>query len=386
MKWCTTTTAHAKPRTPSRWAALGRDCDVRDIVFQKPGSEPSTALYDCHVGAASMAVLFRLLLAGALCLVTVTRASRAGGSGGGRRSNSAHPHPHHHRRSNCTVLRSSECEPGPPRICVVGPHKQHYDFFSDAVTNWRHGFAFVRYADGENSLIRGEKIGKDSQAYLVDKFWSDGGVTQIGTDLKESLTGHYGEHYYYGFASAKEDPAGLLFFLQHAEQSCAFISYSNLWINAFYPTTKAMLEAMLFSPSNSTSNRSVVVANHAGIRRLKSQNKADGFLAMELPDYVNSVWGGEVRLELIRNATSLAKSVHRYVFFVSGGPMAKVLISHMWAANKNNIYIDFGSAMDEVLKGTRTRPYMDPKRNLAKQVEPAWYVTPDDRLLSLPGV
>jgi len=255
---------------------------------------------------------------------------------------------------------------------------QHYLWFSEAVTTWRHGFAFVRYADGEYSLIKGLKIGKDSQAFLMDKFWSDGGPSQIGTDLKESLTGHYGEHYYYGFASPKEDPAGVAFFLESTEQHCAFISYSNLWINAFYPTTKALLERMLFV----NSSRTVVVANHAGLSRLQSEGKGS-FLSMQLPDYVNSIWAGDIRMQLIRNASSLALSVHRHVFFVSGGPMAKVLISYMWNSNKNNIYIDFGSAMDETLKGVKTRPYMDAKHNLARQVEPAWYIGEQGKLFLL---
>jgi hypothetical protein len=64
--------------------------------------------------------------------------------------------------------------------------------------------------------------------------------------------------------------------------------------------------------------------------------------------------------------------------------MAKVLISYMWKSNKNNIYIDFGSAMDEVLKGRRTRPYMDSKHNYAKQTDPTWYIGTDSKLYIMP--
>lgn len=289
----------------------------------------------------------------------------------------------HQRRMNCTVLKPFDCEAGLVRPCAVGPHSRHNAFFrgmvSHAATTWHHGFAFVRYADGEISLIRGNKIGKDSQAYLVDKFWSDGGPSQIGADLKESLSGHYGENYYYGFASPVEESSDLLWFLENTEQRCDFISYSNLWINAFYPETKSLLETLIFVNHTKT----VVIANHAGVRRLKEAGKVK-FLSMELPDSVNTVWGGSTRDKLIRNASTLAQSVHRHVFLVSGGPMAKVLISYMWKTNKNNMYIDFGSAMDEVLKGYPTRPYMSPKNYYAKQMDPSWYIGGNNKPYIMP--
>ena len=98
------------------------------------------------------------------------------------------------------------------------------------------------------------------------------------------------------------------------------------------------------------------------------------FKYMELPDFVNKIWQGKMREDLLVNATVLAQSVQKHVFFVSGGPMAKVLISYMWTSNKANIYIDFGSSMDEVLKGVKTRPYMYPRNVFAKQIDPSWSI------------
>ena len=276
--------------------------------------------------------------------------------------------------TNCTVMQSAPCTSGAPRLCVIGPHRRDFDHIVGLTQSWKHGFAFVRYADGEYMLITGGQIKKDSQAYLVDKFWSDGGVTQIGLDLKDSLSSHYGEHYYYAFASpsTQDDSSGLRWFLENTRQQCGFISYSNMWGNAMYPTSKQLIESLLFV--NNT--RTVVVANHVGLKRLEALNMTK-FKYIALPDYVNKVWHGELRVSLLSNATGLATSVQRHIFLVAGGPMAKVLISHMWTANKNNIYIDFGSAMDEVLKGRRTRPYMNPKSAYARQVDPIWYMAPD---------
>lgn len=297
---------------------------------------------------------------------------------GPRHSNKRRPSPIAH---NCTFMNSAPCAIGAPRTCVIGPQRRDFDHFANLILNWRHGFAFVRYADGEYLLITGGKITKDSQAYLVDKFWSDGGTTQIGLDLKEGLRGHYGEQFFYAFVSPStgDDASGLRWYLENTQQQCAFLSYSNMWGNAMYPGAKKLIETLLFV--NYTS--SVVVANHVGLRRLEALNLTR-FKTMELPDYVNKVWHGDLRESLLVNATTLATAVQRHTFLVSGGPMAKVLIAHMWNANKNNIYIDFGSAMDEILKGKRTRPYMDPDSRFAKQADPTWLISPDGAIKPLP--
>ena len=48
------------------------------------------------------------------------------------------------------------------------------------------------------------------------------------------------------------------------------------------------------------------------------------------------------------------------------GPMANALVLAGWEANPLNLYVDVGSALDEVLKGERTRPYMDPASHYAR--------------------
>ena len=45
------------------------------------------------------------------------------------------------------------------------------------------------------------------------------------------------------------------------------------------------------------------------------------------------------------------------LFLLAGGPLAKVLVARMWAANPSNRYLDVGSAIDRVLFQRSTRPY-----------------------------
>ena len=54
------------------------------------------------------------------------------------------------------------------------------------------------------------------------------------------------------------------------------------------------------------------------------------------------------------------------LFLLAVGPMANALVLAGWEANPLNLYVDVGSALDEVLKGERTRPYMDPASGYAR--------------------
>ena len=57
-------------------------------------------------------------------------------------------------------------------------------------------------------------------------------------------------------------------------------------------------------------------------------------------------------------AVELARRYERTLFLVAAGPMANVLIHTMFGVNPTNRYLDVGSALDELVHGRRTRPYM----------------------------
>lgn len=256
---------------------------------------------------------------------------------------------------------------GISRACVVGGHLRDYDHFERLLRSGEP-FALARYGDGERALIRGEGVPKQSQAFAEDRFWSPPGETEVGRDLLASLKGHRGEAYYLGFASPLDDSEGLQWFLGQAEQDCEHITYANLFVNAFYARTKALLQELL--PG------AVLVANHEAIARFRALG---GALSMELPDDAPHAWRGARRDAMIAEAERLARSVERRLFVVSGGPLAKSLIACMWRANPRNQYVDFGSSTDELLKGRITRPYMRPDTVYARQVDPAWIASQGER-------
>ena len=54
------------------------------------------------------------------------------------------------------------------------------------------------------------------------------------------------------------------------------------------------------------------------------------------------------------------KNISRQLVFVSGGPLAKVIIHFLSISNPTNRYIDVGSSIDEIIHGHKTRPFMKP--------------------------
>lgn len=257
------------------------------------------------------------------------------------------------------------------RKCIVGTFQEDWGHFAHLIVNTTWPFALARYGDGERLLIHGQQVSQSSQAFTEDKFYFDGGDSDLGRDLKWSLKGHYGQHYYYAFASPIDDAEGMKWYVQNTEQTCHFITYANLWVNSNYVHTKPLIEWLLASQLH----RVAIIANYESVRRLYEQHLIPADTrTMELPNDAAYAFTGEVRAALIRNATALAMGTTGFTFIVSGGPMAKVLISHMWNANPANQYVDFGSSVDEVFKGRRTRPYMSPGTHYAQQVDPPFTI------------
>jgi predicted TIM-barrel enzyme len=54
----------------------------------------------------------------------------------------------------------------------------------------------------------------------------------------------------------------------------------------------------------------------------------------------------EHRELIIEQSRSIAKAHQHTLFLISGGPIAKIMISEMWDASKCNQYVDMGSSLD----------------------------------------
>jgi hypothetical protein len=114
-----------------------------------------------------------------------------------------------------------------PFRCVTGPHRKHWDFFTDLVERTREPFALLRYVDGERMILQGTPVGSGTQAGSEDKWWYDGGDSALARDMGAGLRGFYGEPVFYAVATPNDDEVGLRWYMQRMEAGCGQLTCAS---------------------------------------------------------------------------------------------------------------------------------------------------------------
>lgn len=264
------------------------------------------------------------------------------------------------------TIEYKESMGGAPRICVVGPYDRDFDHVAARLRDVNGpGMAYVRYADGELGVATGRQIGNAEW-----HFPGDGKESVLQNDLLASLKGHWGQEFYYGFASPADDANGLKWFLQHTEQGCAHISYANIWVNSHFEKTKALFKELT---EDLYRDRVVLVVNEESVEAAKKLGWAADYLP--LPNNIPPMWEDAVfRADMLKKVHDLATKYSGYLFIVSGGPPGKILATKLFEANCRNKVIDMGSSVDPILRNKMTRGYHQEGHPHSKQVDPMWVV------------
>lgn len=204
-------------------------------------------------------------------------------------------------------------------------------------------FVFVRYGDGEVILMNGGVIDESTQAFMVDK-WKSNGMTKLGNDLKLSLQN---KSWYYGIPCECCNLSCKNYLLNLLNLPNEHITYANLWVNSNYN---------LFLKWVSKLDDVVLMVNHNASENLKNFP----FIINEFyPIQDDCVSFYENNYESFINDIKKISSKHTAkTFLISAGPLSEVIIHHMYNENKNNKYIDVGSSLDEYTHNKITRPYM----------------------------
>lgn len=203
----------------------------------------------------------------------------------------------------------------------------------------------VRYADGEETLMQGGAIPPSATVGVEDGWWAEGGMTRLGRDLLATLH-HREPEYMYGIPGTN-DFAPIDFFREHLTAAPEQLTFATLFCNMNYPYFRERLSAL--------NEGVVIVASRHGAGKPVGGLRVLEYVPME-HDCVNH-WEREHADERAR-AADVASRFERTLFLVSAGPMAEVLIDTMFTANPSNRYLDVGSALDELVHGRKTRPYM----------------------------
>jgi hypothetical protein len=220
-----------------------------------------------------------------------------------------------------------------------------FDYYTNLIKSDTN-FAYARYADGEVQLMRGNPIGNNSQAFMVDKWSSPSGMTPIGEQLLESLN-HSEENYHFAISGKSDSISDYEFLTEKIPNDN--LTFANLWINSNYQKMKQFY--------NSIEKDVYMICNH----RAQPQNFP--FNVKEIFPFPDDCISYFIDLgeDYITQLLDYVNQIENKLFLVSAGPVSEILIHRMYQSNPNNQYIDVGSSIDEFVHGKMTRPYMNPQ-------------------------
>jgi len=202
-------------------------------------------------------------------------------------------------------------------------------------------FALARYADGECAIMRGRSISNPA-----DKWQSPNTMTQLGIDLLESLK-HTESNYHYGIPCQCCDNPNKQFLLGMIAQNIDNITYSNIFVNANYHRWMDFIKIL--------NNSVILIANIEGAGKPLPILKVDKYFA--IPNNCIDFYTKH-KDDFLKRLIEGFKDIHNQLVLISAGPLAEIIIHHLYVDNPANTYIDVGSAIEEIIHGHSTRPYM----------------------------
>jgi hypothetical protein len=211
----------------------------------------------------------------------------------------------------------------------------------------KQNFAYARYADGEVRLMSGVGVGLHTQAYQQDGWSCENKMYELGKVLLDSIS-HTEPNYCYAITSPNQNITDYQFLRDRIQQPEENITFADLWINGNYPLFKKFLTEEL-------NEEVVLVASEDGYGRDLSPLKCKVYVPVP-KDCVNVY--EQDSSEINESLDELAEQFTDTLFFISAGPLSEAMIHRLYSKNPNNRYIDVGSAIDEVVHGRKTRPYM----------------------------
>jgi|AntRauTorckE6833_2_1112554.scaffolds.fasta_scaffold19909_2 hypothetical protein len=214
----------------------------------------------------------------------------------------------------------------------------------------RKSFCLIRLGDGEYNILINKSL-------KVAEGWSFKEGSILTNHLKESINIDK-SNVYYGI-SAPCDLNGQTINNYYVEniKNNSNLTFANILCNNNYQKFKNFIQ---------TASMNVI---------LISCNKPDNDLLGKLKiieyykissDLVDN-WDKEYKTHL-NKVKYLSKKYTNEMFFISGGPIAKVFIATMYKYNPNNMYIDVGSTIDPFTKGVITRPYQKDGSNFNSHI------------------
>ena len=203
-------------------------------------------------------------------------------------------------------------------------------------------FSFIRFGDGENSIMKGIKLNAK-----VDKWYFNPKNKKFQESLIKSSSICINHNSFIGIPCKNWIKVSKSILSFSKCSNAKYMTYATLFINKNYPFFK---EWILHFINSSKRWKIILVANS-----IIHKNIEWAYKFYPIPDHLIENWN-KYSISLLSQLSIQAKQ-NDLIFFISAGPAANIIISYLNKINNNNIYIDFGSSIEFITKGYTTRPY-----------------------------
>ena len=259
--------------------------------------------------------------------------------------------------------RLNKAETGPANnICMIAKnqlenrthpfdYESEFNFFISLIS-CKIPFSFIRFADGEEFIMRGKYIN-----CRRDKWYWTPENKNFRESLIESSSICTNPNNFIAIPCKNwiHFSKSILSFSKCT--SAKYMTFATVFANKNYQAFKDWLINFL---NDSNRWKIILVAN-----TVLNTNISWAYKYFPIPDHLIENWD-KYSSNLLQNLSEEAKR-NELIFFVSAGPAADVIISYLTKINNKNIYIDFGSSIEFVTKGYSTRSYSDKKSVFAHQ-------------------
>ena len=227
-------------------------------------------------------------------------------------------------------------------------------FFIDLIS-CKIPFSFARFGDGENSIMKGDKIYSS-----LDKWNWDIKNKKFQESLIQSSSICLSHNNFIGIPCKNliKISQSILSFSKCS--SAKYISYTYLFVNKNYQYFKDWIIDFI---NSSKRWKIILVANSIIHKNIKWAYKY-----FPVPDNLVENWE-KYSISLLSKLSDEAKK-NNLIFFISAGPAANIIVSYLSNINNKNIYIDFGSSIEFITKGYTTRLYNENGKFSNESCEP----------------
>lgn len=228
-------------------------------------------------------------------------------------------------------------------------------FFIDLIV-CKIPFSFIRFADGENAIMKGLKL---TPRETIDKWNFNPSNKNFQNSLIESSSICMNPNSFIGLPCKNwiEISNSILSFSNCS--SAKYMSYSTLFVNKNFPIFKDWIIDFI---NSSNRWKIILVANS-----IIGTNITWAYKFFPIPVDLVGYWE-KYSINLLSELSKEAKN-NNLIFFISAGPASNIIISYLTKINNKNQYIDFGSSIEFITKGYSTRPYSKNDKSSQKSCE-----------------